>query len=70
MNDSSRAPKKILENPFIGSITVPIAIVLVGALVIFGINKMLTTERTYKDLVGELNSKTFGSTCWRTEFDK
>ena len=29
--------KKLLENPFVGSLVVPIAIVLVGALVIFGV---------------------------------
>jgi Sec-independent protein translocase protein TatA len=40
---------------------VPIAIVLVGALIIFGITKMLSTERSYKDLVQEMQSKTFGN---------
>ncbi|MBY0415412.1 MAG: hypothetical protein K2Q18_14665 [Bdellovibrionales bacterium] len=60
----SRAPqtqKKILENPFVGSLVVPIAIVLVGALIIFGVTKMLSAERSYKDLVGEIQSKTFGN---------
>lgn len=55
------AQKKILENPFIGSLVVPIAIVLFGALIIFGITKMLSTERSYKDLVTEIQSKTFGN---------
>ena len=32
--------KKLLENPFVGSLVVPIAIVLVGALVIFGVTKI------------------------------
>ena len=53
--------KKILENPFVGSLVVPIAIVLVGALVIFGVTKMLNSERSYRDLVQELQSKTFGN---------
>ena len=53
--------KKILENPFVGSLVVPIAIVLVGALVIFGVTKMLSSERSYKDLVNEIQSKTFGN---------
>ncbi len=53
--------KKILENPFVGSLVVPIAIVLVGALIIFGVTKMLSTERSYKDLVREIQSKTFGN---------
>lgn len=55
------APKKILENKFVGSLVVPIAIVLVGALIIFGVTKMLSTERSYKDLVREIQSKTFGN---------
>ena len=53
--------KKILENPFVGSLVVPIAIVLVGALIIFGVTKMLSAERSYKDLVIEIQSKTFGN---------
>lgn len=60
----SKAPqtqKKILENPFVGSLVVPIAIVLVGALIIFGVTKMLSSERSYKDLVNEIQSKTFGN---------
>ena len=40
--------KKLLENPFVGSLVVPIAIVLVGALIIFGVTKMLSTESSYK----------------------
>jgi HEAT repeat protein len=57
----NKSSKKILENPFLGSLMVPIAIVLVGALIIFGITKMLSTERSYKDLVQEMQSKTFGN---------
>ncbi len=53
--------KKLLENPFVGSLVVPIAIVLVGALVIFGVTKMISTEHSYKDLVREMKSKTFGN---------
>ena len=63
-SNDSRAPqtqKKILENPFVGSLVVPIAIVMVGALIIFGVTKMLSTERSYKDLVNEIQSKTFGN---------
>ncbi len=55
------ATKKLLENQLVGSIAVPIAIVLVGALVIFGVTKMLSSERSYKDLVREMESKTFGN---------
>jgi HEAT repeat protein len=61
MNGSPQTQKKILENPVVGSLVVPIAIVLVGALIIFGVTKMLSSERSYRDLVEELQSKTFGN---------
>ena len=56
-----KASKKLLENPVVGSMVVPIAIVLVGALIIFGVTKLLSSERSYKDLVREMQSKTFGN---------
>ena len=58
---SMEKPKKILENPFVGSLVIPILIVMVGALIIFGVTKMLSTERTHKDLLNEMHSKTFGN---------
>ncbi len=58
---ANKIDKKILENPFVGSLVVPIAIVLVGALVIFGVTKMISSEQSYKDLVREMQSKTFGN---------
>ncbi len=61
MSEQPKTQKKILENPFVGSLIVPIAIVLVGALVIFGITKMLSSERSYRDLVEEIQSKSFGN---------
>jgi hypothetical protein len=61
-------PKKLLENPVLGGLMVPIAIVLVGALIIFGVTKMLSTERSYKDLVREMQSKTFGNR-WVAAFE-
>ena len=61
MSTPERTQKKILENPFVGSLVVPIAIVLFGSLIIFGITKMLSAERSYKDLVEEIQSKTFGN---------
>lgn len=57
----SRETRKILESPVLGSLVVPIAIIVVGALIIFGVTKMLSTDRSYKDLVNELHSKTFGN---------
>lgn len=61
MESGSGSNKKLLENPIVGSLVVPIAIVLVGALIIFGVTKMLSADRSYKDLVRELHSKTFGN---------
>jgi len=53
--------KKILESSPLSGITVPIAIVLVGAMIIFGVTKMLSSGKNHRDLVEELNSKTFGN---------
>lgn len=53
--------KKILESSPFSGIAVPIAIVLVGALIIFGVTKMLSSGKNHRDLVEELNSKTFGN---------
>ena len=61
MSTPPQTQKKLLENPFVGSLVVPIAIVLFGSLIIFGITKMLSSERSYKDLVEEIHSKTFGN---------
>jgi hypothetical protein len=65
MNDSSRVEtkqeNKILEGSIFGNLMIPVAIVLVGALIIFGVTKMISTERSYKDLVNEMQSKTFGN---------
>jgi HEAT repeat protein len=57
-----KAPtKKILEKSPLSGITVPILIILVGALIVFGVTKMLSTGKDHRDLVDELNSKTFGN---------
>ncbi len=53
--------KKILEKSPLAGITVPILIVLIGALIVFGVTKMLSTGKDHRDLVDELNSKTFGN---------
>lgn len=59
--DRTSSNKKILESSPLSGIAVPIAIVLVGALIIFGVTKMLSTGKNHRDLVEELNSKTFGN---------
>ncbi len=61
-------PKKILDNPILGSLVLPIAIILVAALIIFGASKLLFSERSYKDLVYEMRSKTFGNR-WVAAFE-
>lgn len=53
--------KKIYDSNIFSGIGIPIAIVLGGALIVFGITKMLSSDRSYKDLVGEMKSKTFGN---------
>ena len=60
-NKPSASKKKLLENPFIGSLVVPIAIVLIGALIVLGVTSMLSTDRSHRDLVREMESKTFGN---------
>ena len=52
-------PKKILESSPFSGIAVPIAIVLVGGLIIFGVTKMLSSGKNHRDLIEEMNSKTF-----------
>lgn len=56
-----KTDKKLLDNPFVGSLVVPIAIVLVGAIIVIGVTRMLSTDRSYRDLVREMQSKTFGN---------
>jgi HEAT repeat protein len=58
---SDQPSKKMLENSPLSGIAVPIAIVLVGALIIFGVTKMLSSGKNHRDLINEMNSKTFGN---------
>ncbi len=58
----SHSKKNILENPFLSGLVVPVAIVLVGALIIFGVTSLLNSERSsYQNLVREMRSKAFGN---------
>lgn len=63
-----RPSKKILENPIASGIIVPIAVVLIGAVVVFGVTKLLSSERSYKDLVREMHTKTLGNR-WVAAFE-
>ena len=59
--NSPEKQKKLLESPFVGNLIVPIAIVLVGAFVVWGATRLLSTERSHRDLIREMRSKTFGN---------
>lgn len=59
--DNPTPSKKILESSPLSGIAVPIAIVLVGGLIIFGVTKMLSSGKDHRDLIEEMNSKTFGN---------
>lgn len=58
---SKNQQKKILEKSPVSGIAVPLAIVLVGALIVWGITQMISTGRDHRDLMNELHSKTFGN---------
>ncbi len=61
-NQGNPSPsKKILESSPLSGIAVPIAIVLIGGLIIFGVTKMLSSGKDHRDLIDEMNSKTFGN---------
>jgi len=61
-NQGNPSPsKKILESSPLSGIAVPIAIVLIGGLIIFGVTKMLSSGEDHRDLIDEMNSKTFGN---------
>jgi HEAT repeat protein len=60
MSDS-KPKEKILESSPMNGLAIPVAIVLVGALIVFGVTKMLSTDRSHRDLISEMHSKTFGN---------
>jgi hypothetical protein len=68
MNPDNSTHKNMLEKPVMGGIAVPIAIVLIGALIIFGVTKMLGNSKGHRELVEELQSKTFGNR-WVAAFE-
>ena len=61
-NEPKSVPvKQMLEKGPLSGISVPIAILLIGGLFIFGVTKMLSSGKDHRDLVMEMNSKTFGN---------
>lgn len=67
MATNSKTPKA-LKSGNGSNFVIPLAIVLIGSLIIFGITKMLQNDRGYKDLVRDLHSKTFGNR-WVAAFE-
>ena len=67
MASNSKTPKA-LKSGNGSNFVIPLAIVLIGSLIIFGITKMLQNDRGYKDLVRDLHSKTFGNR-WVAAFE-
>lgn len=63
----SKTPE-VFKKGYGSNFVIPFAIVLIGSLIIFGVTKMLQTDRGYKDLVRELHSKTFGNR-WIAAFE-
>lgn len=59
--DGQPPVKRIMERPFLSGLVVPTAIVLVAAVIIFGVTKMLSTSKSHRDLIEELQSKRFGN---------
>ena len=59
---------KVFKKGYGSNFVIPFAIVLIGSLIIFGVTKMLQSDRGYKDLVRELHSKTFGNR-WIAAFE-
>ena len=60
--------KKLLDNPVLGNFIIPIAIVLIGAFLVFLFQRLLQTEKSYKELLTEMNSRTFGNR-WVAAFE-
>ncbi len=68
MTTNENKTEKLLDKSPMSGIAVPVAIVLVGALIIFGVTRMLSNGKGYRDLVDDLNSKTFGNR-WIAAFE-
>ncbi|MAW06704.1 MAG: hypothetical protein CME61_00315 [Halobacteriovoraceae bacterium] len=68
MAESPKNTPKALKQGTGSNFIIPLAIVLIGSLIIFGVTKMLENDRGYKDLVRDLHSKTFGNR-WIAAFE-
>ena len=68
MSENKNKTPKALKSGNGSNFVIPFAIVLIGSLIIFGVTKMLQNDRTYRDLVQDLQSKTFGNR-WIAAFE-
>jgi HEAT repeat protein len=59
--NKSQKPSRYLRLETFAAPLIPLAIVMGAILIIWGINTLLTTEKNYRDLVEELQTKTFGN---------
>lgn len=58
---SSPKTKKLWQNDIFNTVAIPIGLILGAVLIIYGVTKMLSSERNYQDLLQEMRSKTFGN---------
>ncbi|MBL7665593.1 MAG: HEAT repeat domain-containing protein [Bacteriovoracaceae bacterium] len=65
---SENKKEKLIDKPVLEGLTVPLAIILVGALIIFGVTKMLSSGRDHRDLIKEMHTTTFGNR-WVAAFE-
>lgn len=60
-SQSSPKRKKLWQNDIFNTVAIPIGLILGAVLIIYGVTKMLSSERNYQDLLQEMRSKTFGN---------
>ena len=53
--------KELILNSWIGGIIAPIVITLIGAVTIWGVAQIFSGEQSYRSLIREMGSKTFGN---------
>lgn len=53
--------EKVEKSPFWASLVVPLGVIVLASLIVWGVTRLLTVKRTHRDLVQELSSKTFGN---------
>ena len=61
--DPTQKPKakELVLNSWVGGVIAPIVITLAGAITIWGVTQLLSSEHSYRSLIREMSSKTFGN---------